>query len=264
MAFTRFYVDPPAVKPIPFGLFSVADVRDMNDAHWSGGGIEMENPVGCGPTGVAIQPCETPEAKDVFIVPGYPNGDPYTAYAQYKCSGPVDFPDGQRFAMQALAAGEERSVEGALMTQLLADATDLTPGGAALPAENGVALLEGIWGQYGGPMQPTFHLDRTVAHLAWKAIDRHGNHLETELGALVSAGSGYFEPAYDETNGTSWIVVTGPLVVMRGTAQSHKPYFIQDPLDNEWVALAERTFAWAYLCGAFKVQVNSLSGAGGL
>lgn len=254
MAFTRFYIDPPPFKPIPFGLFSVADVRDMNDSHWSGGGIEMENPYGCGEPGVATQPCEAPVTKSVFISPEYPEGDPMTVYAQYRCSGPPDFNSARDNAVKALAAGEERAIESAVMTQLLADADDITPGTAVGPVQ-GIGLLEGFWGGNGGPYQATLHLGRTAATLGWGVLDRHGNHLETTLGSLVSAGAGYFNVAYDDTDGSTWLVASGPIVVIRGVMQAHEPFFIQAPLDNTWVALAERTFAFATLCTPVKVKV---------
>lgn len=260
----RQLITPPTIKPVRFGLFSVADVRDVNDAGWTGVGIQTENPAGCGNVGVAVQPCDDPVTKDERLVPEYPEGDPFTAYAIVECSGPVTFNEGRDTATQALALNEERQVESAFMTQLLTDADDHTPTSGVLEAAHGIALLEGLWGQYGGAMEPTFHLDRTVAHLGWGGIDRHGNHLETELGSQVAAGAGYFDPAYDETDGTSWIVVTGPVVVQRGVARAHDPVFVQDPLDNVWIAMAERSYSWLYFCQALKVQVNSISDLGSL
>jgi hypothetical protein len=265
MPATGSFVAPPTIKPVRFGLFSVADVRDESPAGWGFGGIQTENLIGCGPGGTAVQPCDTPVERTVFVEPEFPSGDPFTAYAQVTCAGPTLFNKAKTAAVQSLNANEERQVEKAFMTQLLADATDMTPGGAALPALQGIALLEGLWGQYGGAFAPTLHMDRAVALQGWGAIDRHGNHLETELGSPVAAGAGYFDPAYIEADQTSWIVATGPVLVYRGTAEAHDPVFVQtDGLDNTWVAWADRTFAWLYLCEAIKVEVNSLTGAGTL
>jgi hypothetical protein len=258
-------VDPPTFKHIRFGLFSVAEPRDANDSGWATGGITFDNLIGCGPVGTAVQPCNTPVSKSVFLTPEYPTGDAFTAYALSRCAGPTFFNQGKDSAVQALDFNEERSVEKALMTELLADATDKTPSTGPVTAAQGIALLEGLWGQYGGAFEPTFHLDRTIAHLGWGALDRHGSHLETELGSQVAAGAGYFDPAYDEAAGTSWVVATGPLVIFRGVMQAHDPVFVggSADTDNTWVALAERSFAWAYPCTALKVEVNSLSGIDG-
>lgn len=266
MATTPVVIARPELRPVRFGLFSVADVRDVNDRGWGYGGITTDNLVGCGPGGTAIQPCETAVERDVFVEPSFPTGAPWTAYSQVTCAGPPFFNEARDAAVESLNLNEERQVEKAFMTQLLADATDMTPGGAALPALQGIALLEGLWGQYGGAFEPTFHMDRAVALQGWGALDRHGNHLETELGSQVAAGAGYFDPAYIEGDQTSWIVATGPVVVHRGTSIAQDPIFVGSTLatDNTWIAWASRTFAWLYLCDAIKVQVNSLTGAGSL
>lgn len=266
MTYPRAAVAAPKFQPIRFGLFSVADVREQNDALWSVGGIQFDNLVGCGPLGVAVQPCDTPASKADRLTPEFPEGDPYAAYAVVECQGPSFFNEAKDAATAALTFGAERAVEGAVMTQLLADATDHTPSSGALEAAAGIALLEGLWGQYGGAFEPTLHLDRTVAHLGWKSLDRHGNHLETELGSQVAAGSGYFSPAYDETTGLAWIVASGPFVIYRGVKQAHDPVFVggSSNTDNTWVALAEQSFSWAYACTPIKVHVNSISDLGSL
>jgi hypothetical protein len=267
MATTPTVIARPDLRPVRFGLFSVADVRQVNDRGWGYGGITTDNLIGCGPGGTAIQPCEVAVERDVYTEPEFPSGAPWTAYSQVTCAGPPFFNEAKNAAVEALTLNEERQVEKAFMTELLADATDMTPGGAALPALQGIALLEGLWGQYGGAFEPTFHMDRAVALQGWGALDRHGNHLETELGSQVAAGAGYFDPAYIEADQTSWIVATGPVVVQQGVAVSQDPVFVDGGsgvTDNTWIAWASRTFAWLYLCSAIKVQVNSLTGTGSL
>lgn len=260
MVFAPFYIEAPPGKPIPYGLFSVAEVHDSSDAHWSGGGIELENHLGCGGLTVATQPCDTPTTKTEFISPEYITGAPLTAYAQYTCRGPSEFNNAKDYATKALVAGEERAVERAFFEETLALADDITPVGETLTALEGIALLEGWFPDVSGPFAPTLHLNRTTATLGWAVIERHGNHLETVIGSDVAAGAGYFQDGYDEAG--SWIIATGPIVVMRGVAQVHDPYFVQDPMDNTFVALAERTFSFAYLCSPLKVLVSNDSTAG--
>lgn len=261
-------INPPAFKPVKFGLFSVADVRPVNDSGWAMGGITFDNLIGCGPGGVTFQPCDTPASQaDVGVIePEFPVGDPWSLLVQVTCAGPGYFAVAKDTVTAAINANRERMVEGALMTQLLADAVDHTPTSGVVEAENGIALLEGLWGQYGGAFEPTFHLDRTVALLGWKMIDRHGNHLETELGSPVAAGAGYFDPAYDEDTGTSWIVASGPVVVQQGVARALDAVFVGGSMDtdNTWIAPGYQTFAWAWPCTPIKVQVNSISDLGSL
>lgn len=260
MAFERVSIESPAVEASQFGLFSAADVRPMNDKGWSGLGVQLDNPYGCGPVNsVGVRLCGTPASKNIYIDDQFPTGDAYTVYVNYKCAGPVDYAEARDRAAQALDMGAERGVELKLMTDLLAVATDKTPGSGPVSASAGLALAEGIWAQYGGPMRPLIHADPTTALLSWGALNPQGDHLETKLGSRVAVGAGYFEPAFDETAGTSWVVVTGPMVVLRGEPLVQDPVFVGGSAntDNTFIALAEQNHAWAYLCNAFKIQVNA-------
>ena len=125
---------------------------------------------------------------------------------------------------------------------------DMTPGGAAVPIKEGIALLEG----YSSAMYvgvPTLHVPRVVASFAFQSdgLTWDGDMIRTKLGSKVAAGAGYdfLNRGPDGTGaaaGEKWLYATGEVVVRRG------PAIVRQAMahnDNEVFVLAERGYVVA-------------------
>lgn len=180
-------------------------------------------------------------------------GDRAAIYALHRCRMPgITRVEAQKRAVDALNASESHAIEDLVYDRYLASATDI--GGAATTPVRALAILENYAGlNYAG--QPVIHADRFLASLLTVngSVKQHGNRLETELGSLIAAGTGYSvhpEPA------TAYLWATGRVVIRKGTSEVHGAPKM-NPADNEEVWLAERPIALAVECFAVKVAVTT-------
>jgi hypothetical protein len=92
VSMSRFYIEAPAIKPLPYGLLSVADVTEAGNGNWMNG-VEFE-PL-CGPAAnVATQPCDTqPGTNEVqtITINGNPTGGTFTITAYGETTAPIAY-----------------------------------------------------------------------------------------------------------------------------------------------------------------------------
>jgi hypothetical protein len=230
-------------EPALYGLLSsAADVVDDATANWQRG-ISYEMP-GCGGKVVLQAICQSTDAVVVFDNTGDPTwGDyfPFAVQTSFTCSTMGYTPeDIERLAKQQLDAAVQYAAEyelwtGALTQAVQADTSetdypnfylasdlsvDITPtAGTGVKSKYGLALLEEALGKCGnGGGRGTIHTPRAVASAL--NLKAKGDHLETNLGNYVIAGTGYTGagPDGDEpTDGKRWIYATGGRIkVWRG------------------------------------------------
>lgn len=86
--------------------------------------------------------------------------------------------------------------------------------------------------------RPTLHIPAHLLGLV-RGVSRHGTHLETTGGALVSSGTGYLP---------STIFATGQVGITRGTMTSPPDYL--NTTTNEVTSFAERAYSFDFGCHA--------------
>lgn len=257
------YVEAPPVRPLRFGLFSVAPPALKSDGPWTAGG-EWESDACDVEVNVASELCETEEPKTPTDADGGVTAmTPFSVYVLRECRSVADFARASDRANKMLVNAEQYGVETqlwAMFADAATNAVDITP--AAVPTvKAGVALLEKWMGDhYRG--EPTIHMGRGVASLAYTGgvIERHGSHMETGLGAHVAAGAGYDDlegpEGVDAAAGSFWVFATGPVVIMQGQSNVRGPFLTQAPNhDNTQVVLAERTYSVGFDCVPVGIRV---------
>jgi hypothetical protein len=262
MAFGATMVVPgPSRAPLPYGLFSVLDLRTGGDAHWQNG-VEWES-LTCAPaSGVGEPECEPgdegqtqAEGLPKGFVEGSLRGDAsaFTIYGTYKCSPTGhDVAFGQDRATQHLLSREEARVEQALWSGDLGN----TPNFVGTADDLGTGLLEGYVAEHYGS-QGVIHVPRrgavTLAQLG--AIITNGSGARTVLGTPVVIGSGY----PDAASGTANAVVTPALIGYRSevfTSSSRRGDLL-DRGTNDLYAIAERNYLIGFDdCGVGIVNFN--------
>jgi hypothetical protein len=199
--------------------------------------------------------------------------DPFTVYLIRACA-PVGDVDAQGRAMKMFNGSEQIGVEKGFWSQITksgAGAVDITPGaGGTITPAIGLAMLEQYAAQhYGG--RPTIHCSRGVGSLlgSHQSIERHGNQMETVLGAKVSAGGGY-DPqtgpnGAGATSQQAWMFVTGEVSLWKGAAEVHGPTIRQSSVQqnqpvNEWIVMVERTYLTSPDCmiAAIKCAIDTV------
>lgn len=192
-------------------------------------------------------------------------GDPFTVYALHQCRAPGSVSRASETARGKLTNGEGRAIEEAF-AQRFADATDLTPTpGTAVDPVAGLAILEQYAAEnYGGV--PTIHATRDTGTIlgSRQVIERVGGRLETKLGAIVAAGGGYSTAgtvgATTAADGERWLVVTGTVVVRRGSVGSTDPMLARgagNEPTNEYQVLAHRNVVVTSECLLAAVLVQA-------
>jgi hypothetical protein len=182
-----------------------------------------------------------------------PSALPFTVYVIRECRPVGDWQRAQSTAMKMLAAAEERGVEKELWTRMFAagaGAVDLT-GTLATPEVSLAILEESIRDRYDGAA--VIHMSTNLASIlaTRNAIERHGNHMETQIGNWVVVGAGYPRTGPSgavPAAGSEWMVATGTVFVDRGTADVKGPFLVQSPLDNTTTVMAERTYVAGWDC----------------
>lgn len=92
MPINRTYIEAPDIKPLPFGLLSVADVTEQGPGHWMLG-VEYES-IGCAIPNVAVQPCDPqPGTNEVqtATISGAPTGGTFTLSAFGETTAPIAY-----------------------------------------------------------------------------------------------------------------------------------------------------------------------------
>jgi hypothetical protein len=281
-------VTSPTREPQPFGLFSVASMLTSPAERWQVG-VEWE-PTSCSPAGSVSGDCFDPDAGEGegegaagLPLDGYPSGvgplvmaAPFAVYGSYECSAlSRPLAEAQARADAHLFAWEEAEVErtitagdrGTVLS--LQGATDLTPAGGASVLD-AVAILEGHLGTNYGSVG-VLHVPRSAAAhgYAQDAFRRIGQRLETEVGNLVAAGSGYDLAAVGPDGnatpaGSVWIYATGRPVIRRSEV-FHTPdvNFRPNVSNNDLTIFAWRTYLVAWECTTAAVLATLPENGGG-
>lgn len=151
----------------------------------------------------------------------------FAMYAQVRCS--LVAPDPTVTAMPKLVAAEAHTIEGLLA----AHATPTEQGAMAL--REAVAFALAAWFASTDGARPILHINAALlGHL--DSVGRHGSHLETKSGVLISAGTGY---------PTDRIILTSSVGIQRGTAIDRR---VQAQTRNEFIAFAEREYSFDTGC----------------
>jgi len=188
------------------------------------------------------------------------SGVPMVIYHLFSCRL-VGSESREERARRSLDSGASRAIEEGFGDILGAEATDITPGGTAVGVVEGLALLEQSGGTgYAG--QRVIHADNAVVTLliSQNLVREVNGHLETFLGSLVVSGPGYAASTGPSAPaaGAHWMYATGAVNIWadKGT---YTPLVIDDPLsggyENEFRALAERTYVPTFECFASAVEV---------
>lgn len=286
-------VEPPQRRPNRYGLFSVAQMRDIP----AGGGHELYgaqwSPHACEHPGLWPHECDTggeggePAEKCLTCQP-QPNttADPITVYGSWHC--PLvgfSITDAQARAREHLTAGEQHAIEFAVWTGMHGNrpAFAIGPGDEYGAPETpvlgtatcGAELLSLLYtaADIGFAGEPVLHIPR--AAVPWLAQDGlvhrvSGGRLETTVGIPVVAGTGYTEAntgpnGVQAPAGSFWAYITGPLFVYRGPiVQVPEPgYMGLNTTTNDYTALAERRVVVGWDCLTAAVQFTPSCGAGG-
>ena len=249
-------VEAPAAVPLPFGLFSVAEIRLTTDEHWRLG-IQWQSQA-CSPTKLTTGPCIEPEVDplspdDYCSVVQY---EPFTVYSYYNDEIPGATLEQHRArAIQRLNNGEQYSAEQSLWTALstaAGPAVDLTaqPVGLVLGYVE-QALADAYFGQ------GVIHMSRATATFLWEYLSVQGGRLQTLLGTPVIAGSGY--DTLGAPDNDFYIYGSGPVVLYRGDVDTRENAV--DRAINRTSIIAQRDYAVGFDCFAVGVKGEYAPGA---
>jgi hypothetical protein len=276
------YVPAQDVRPLPFGLFSVADMHQEADGHW-GQGVEWQ-PQSCGPASVWGCPTcsqnNAGNAPNKTIVAGVPLSQafPFTVYGTFQCSPIGNWDDAVERSRQVLVNGEERAVElefatgshSASPSLIAASAIDITPTpGTAVSVSAGVALLESYIGA-NAPGEGVIIANRREATLAASAHLVHQNPLDmnqlvTKLQTPVAAIGGF-----NARTGPNNVAAVGSNAWMFALGSAPRiwrgPIFTNPDTreaglrttNNNLTILSERNYAVGFDCFAVGVLVASV------
>jgi hypothetical protein len=188
-------------------------------------------------------------------------GEPIVIYNLFSCRlvGGVSLEDR---AAKALESGASRAVEEGFGDVIGGVAVDVTPGGTPVGVIEGLALIEQEGGEsYGG--RRVIHADNAVVTvlISQGLVKEVDGHLETLLGSVVVSGPGYrssTDVPSAPAAGAHWMYATGAVNVWADET-IRPPKVIENPdtgaYDNEFRAIAERTFVPTYECFAVAVEV---------
>lgn len=252
------FVAPLVVRPPRFGLLSVADVVDDADPHWRFGGVIADGDA-CTAPSYTQGPCApTAEDKDIIDTYQWFESPPFGVYVLNGCKTVGRLDDASERARRALERGESFAVERGVQDLVFVPNAEAV-GTEAVPIAVGVGMLEDLAAAtYGG--QITLHMPRSVVTIGGDnlGVHREGDHLETLLGSLVSAGAYAPETGpegeTDAPDGQAWIWATGQVRLVRGPIFA-APTTINTQT-NDFLALAERMYAPLVDCFVAAVLVQ--------
>lgn len=277
-------VDGPTCVPAPFGLFSVAEVEDVDNGHWVDGNFHEQ--LDCGDLLTVTDFCEPHTKADAAGEVSFPESDGFTVIAGYKCStvGETLQVAWDR-AKERMDQGEQRSVERVFWTGLdgsavpaqvspglgqNADVVDLTPLAGAVSITDGLALLES-WAGENMSCSPVIHANRGLGvYFAERnlvdADQNNGVLRSTGTGSRIVIGGGYLVngPSGDApASGEGWIYITGSIKVRRGpvfyTPDRGDDAGAMDRTINDVEVFAERFYSFSIECGVAAIRVNLCS-----
>lgn len=291
-------VEAPACVPPRFDLLSVAEVDDRADGHW-GLGFHHEQ-ITCEEIQSRALKCVEPTEKVTDETLSYPESDPFTVIAPFKCAtSRMTLARAWELADERLKRAEGRAVEkafwsgrdslGNLIRQSLGgnpDVVDLTPVDGAVDVSSGLMMLES-WAGEMMPCGPIIHAQRGLGvYLAERGLTESSGQLmySKGTGSRISLGGGYqatgpgvvpvdpedpLGPPVAAVDGETWMFVTGSIKVIRGpvfhTPEAGDLAGAVDRLVNDVEVFSERNYGFEYDCGvaAVRVRLNSCCGCSG-
>lgn len=263
------YIAPQGITGHRFGLFSVANMPDPT-GRWNLG-VEFE-PLEGGPAQLRPSDCVddySDQPVDPSAPPAAVEGVPFVVAAGYVCkaqSRPIE--EAEERARLALAGGEERAVEQALMqSDLVANAPAFA--GATVLGSGAVSVIDAfslLESEMGLTMHSdgVIHLPRSLSPYAhnYSLFDRVGQRLETVIGNSVAAGIGYeienVGPAGQEPSGAErWVYATSAVTVRRGQVfLQPDPDSYVDKATNDVTIIAQREYLVTFDGPTFAVLVD--------
>ncbi len=274
-----FIVEAPAIEEAKYGLFSLpGDLVEYSDDDRFSAETHFES-LACKASTTNRDVCDNTKFSIVSAASAQNTGDQtqwgFSVQVIDTCSTfGYEARDGEKRALDFLDAVTQKAVENELWTGAVAvaathttndylastAATDLTPAGSGVKLRQAVALLEKAIGDMGAGGRGIIHMPRNVASAA--TLRHVDDHLETNLGNYVVAGSGYTgsSPAgVAATPTATWVYATGLVRVILG-----RPFVLGDLSDrtdrsiNTITTYAERA-AWATFdgCAHFAVKVDT-------
>lgn len=243
--------DPPLVNPSPNGLFPVVQWAEVGDGpvRYLGDGVHVRtinygaadssgvwDVAWCGDPGDSLKSGERPDFPDAFA--------PVTVWAFDQCDPTSSSrQEVQDHAAQWLRIQEQTDVEHAFAVRMLDDA------GTPDTADDIVGAISRLEGLLAVTNTVGFiHASATWAASAAQAqlITRSGGALKTPMGHTWVFGGGYVDGLVDNIVATSQVFGWRDSPTVRTTIE---------PRYNQFVAIAERTFAVGYesLVGAVNV-----------
>lgn len=232
-------VDPTPIEAPPFGLLSV--VTDL-----TGRPVPFEGVTLCEPPSWNESTCD-PFSKEASDLSSFVSV-PATVWQVVECKGPGEEALADEVLMANLVAGTPHALEEALADYLDTNSTALSA--STYGSRHALAFAEYLAGSdYAGRV--VLHTASVHANIAGNPVARHGMHLETKTGALVSAGTGY---------PLDVIYATGPVLHKWGPPVMRSAF---DVLTNTHVRLVEQQHWLGVTCLVGHVEVDAGLGTGG-
>lgn len=272
----RHQITGPTITPAPFGLLSAVEVRDDPDPRWRNG-VEFRSTCPS-QASATVAPCSADVVGDLVIPPKtgtrgaeYVEGPAVTLYAVHECAPIGETAEqAQAEAGRKLVAAEGPALELVVSTgdteagvlaeefRLNGSTTNVLPGPpTGQPLLNAFGFIEAELAKRGVGV---IYMPRAFALwlISKQAVVRNGSRLESALGTPVVAmnydfGTHIGPDGRHAGDGIAWIYGTGPAIVYRGGV-TYLPGFDSDV--NTRTVIAERTYAYAWECGAFAVPVD--------
>jgi hypothetical protein len=235
-------VDPPAVVPLRFGLFSVVDFRPAERLPFA---VVWESDTCADVTttnDVCVLPAQVdPTLDDACYTESAPGFAAVYLYGASLGGQGLDYHEGK--ARARFTNGEQVAVETELAAQLAVAPTVIAPVTSLILALGALELAIGQNVHNEG----VIHMSRSAAVQLGDHLDTSGSRLRTKLGTPVVAGGGY------HSMGLTSMYATGPLVGERGELLVSSTV---DRRTNGASVLVERPYMIGWDCGAWRVTVS--------
>jgi len=287
MAFSPrgFLVPAPALPSSPcHGLFEVVEPRTITDPHWQSGGIEWEDFL-CSPS-VSGFVAECPPAtftKDAEREFNFCHADPFVVYGSFECAtGGRPVREGFDISKDRLLAWEQWEVERIAWTGTTANG-DVNPSfqtgndtcgivpvvlssAGPLAACEAIAAMEEFLADLvpcGGIIHASVRMAAVLA--SHSLMVKEGDRFFTLAGTPIVFGAGYpgtGPGGAAPTAGATWMVATGPMVVVRGDVMM-VPDKTSEAINrsiNQIEVRAERYYSVGWSCGIAMVQTFTSCG----
>lgn len=264
MAATKALVVGAPRQPLPFGLFSVADIREGGDT-WIHG-VTFET-LPCEPAGGYSDSCTSGEAvglpRTAVECPALGESTSFTVSVLHE-RNPVGLApsESQNRAAQHLTTREEARVEKALWTGDLGNVPNFAgANGYAAPVDAGSFPIAEAWNAVAAIEQEiaetygsvgVIHMSREVATMLTKLgkLEVKGTRLQTPLQTPVVAGTGY---------GSDKIVGTPAIFGYRGAINTYAtPGALLERGQNTLHLVADRDYLIAFdPCGVVSATLTT-------